>query len=52
MDEVVRKARLSYQQFRNKSEVSISSQRKDKNKIRINARRQKVSHLNKFGKDH
>lgn len=52
MDVVVRKDRMCYQQFKNRSDDSKPWENKDKNKVVMNMKSQRLSYLKIFGKDH
>jgi len=52
MDEAVRKARLCYQQFKNRSEGLKPWKIKDLTKSTMSIKIQKTHYLNIFGKDH
>jgi len=52
MDEVIRKERLCYQQFKNKNEGLKSQLSKEKNKISGGVKKPKYCIMIKFGRDH
>lgn len=52
MDDVVRKERLCYQQFKSKGEGSKTWSNKEKAKANMGGRRSKPWCLKNFGRDH